>query len=195
MVMKRVVTVDLNGMSFNFDEDAYDALRAYLRRAEAQLAADPGRAEVMADLERSIAEKCQMFVHATKNVVTADEMQGVLAQIGMVDPHSADAGAQESQHTFASSANDRPLVQIRDGAMISGVCNGFAARFGIDVTIVRVIFVVLALATSGAFVFVYIAMMFLIPYDTNIERLNDQSIPGFMFKFVTHMKRKLAGTG
>jgi phage shock protein PspC (stress-responsive transcriptional regulator) len=194
--MKRVVTVDLNGMSFNLDEDAYDALRSYLRRADAQLASDPGRTEVMADLERSIAEKCQVFVDATKNVVTAEEMQSVLAQIGTVDPHSADTeGTRESQRTFGSSTNDRPLVQVRDGAMISGVCNGFAARFGIDVTIVRVIFIVLAIATSGAFVFVYIAMMFLIPYDTNIERLNDQSVAGFMFKFVTQMKRKLAGTG
>ena len=193
--MKRVVTVDLNGMSFNFDEDAYDALRAYLRRAEARLAGDPGRAEVMADLERSIAEKCQMFVHATKDVVTAEEVQSVLVQIGMVDPHAAEAGARESNQGFDSTLTDHPLVQVREGAMISGVCNGLAARFGIDVTIVRVIFVVLALATSGAFVFVYLAMMFLIPYDTNIEKLNDQSVPGFMFKFVTQMKSKLAGAG
>jgi phage shock protein PspC (stress-responsive transcriptional regulator) len=192
-VMKRVVTVDLNGMSFNFDEDAYDALRAYLRRAEAQLAADPGRAEVIADLERSIAEKCQAFVHATKNVVAADELRSVLAQIGTIDTHAADEqeqGARESSGTFGS---DRPLVQIREGAMISGVCTGLAARFGIDVTIVRVIFIVLALVTSGAFVLVYIAMMFLIPYDTNIEKVNDQSVPGFMFKLVTQMKRKVAG--
>jgi hypothetical protein len=44
-------------------------------------------------------------------------------------------------------------------------------------------------------VLVYIAMMFLIPYDTNIEKINDQSLPGFMFKLVTQTKRKFAGTG
>jgi phage shock protein PspC (stress-responsive transcriptional regulator) len=191
--MKRVVTVDLNGMSFNFDEDAYDALRAYLRRAESQLAADPGRAEVIADLERSIAEKCQAFVHATKNVIAADELRSVLAQIGTVDPHADDEQAQTRREGFADGDIDRRLVQIREGAMISGVCTGLAARFGIDVTIVRVFFIVLAIATSGAFVLVYIAMMFLIPYDTNIEKVNDQSVPGFMFKFVTQMKRKVAG--
>jgi phage shock protein PspC (stress-responsive transcriptional regulator) len=190
--MKRVVTVDLNGMSFNFDEDAYELLRAYLRRAESQLATDPGRSEVIADLERSIAEKCQAFVHATKNVVSADELRTVLAEIGTVDARTSDEQAQTSRESFASAGSDRPLVQIREGAMISGVCAGFAARFGIDVTIVRVIFIVLAIATSGAFVLVYIAMMFLIPYDTNIEKVNDQSVPGFMFKFVTQMKRKVA---
>jgi phage shock protein PspC (stress-responsive transcriptional regulator) len=191
--MKRVVTVDLNGMSFNFDEDAYEGLRAYLRRAESQLATDPGRAEVIADLERSIAEKCHAFVQPTKNVISADELRSVLAQIGTVDARTDHEQAQTSGESFASAGDHRPLVQIREGAMISGVCAGLAARFGIDVTIVRVIFIVLAIATSGAFVLVYIAMMFLIPYDTNIEKVNDQSVPGFMFKFVTQMKRKVAG--
>jgi phage shock protein PspC (stress-responsive transcriptional regulator) len=192
--MKRVVTVELNGVSFNFDEDAYDALRAYLRRAEAQLAGDPGRSEVIADLERSIAEKCQPFLHAQKNVVTADELRGVLAQIGGVEGHAEDAQSRGAQQSDAMN-DGRPLVQVRDGAMVSGVCNGLAARFGFDVTLIRVIFVVLAIATSGGFALIYIALMFLIPYDTNIEKINDQSLPGFMFKLVTQTKRKLAGTG
>jgi phage shock protein PspC (stress-responsive transcriptional regulator) len=191
--MKRVVTVELNGMSFHFDEDAYDALRAYLRRAEAQLAGDPGRAEVIADLERSIAEKCQPFVNAQKNVIAADELRGVLAQIGVVEGHAGEERAGDERASYTSDA--RPFVQVRDGAMVSGVCNGLAARLGLDVTLIRVIFVVLAIATSGAFVIVYIAMMFLVPYDTNIEKINDQSLPGFMFKLVTQTKRKLAGIG
>jgi phage shock protein PspC (stress-responsive transcriptional regulator) len=192
--MKRVVTIELNGMSFNLDEDAYDALRAYMRRAEAQLAADPGRAEVIADLERSIAEKCQPLVGPQKNVVTAEELRAVLAQIGVVEGAS-DAAQDRVAPESSALHGDRPLVQIREGAMVSGVCNGLAARFGIDVTILRVIFVVLAIATSGAFVLVYIALMFLMPYDTDIEKINDQSLPGFVFKLVTQTKRKLAGTG
>jgi phage shock protein PspC (stress-responsive transcriptional regulator) len=192
--MKRVVTVEINGMGFNLDEDAYDALRAYLQRAEAHLAGDPGRAEVLADIERSIAEKCQAFLHAQKNVVTAEELRSVLAQIGVVEGYGT-TGASDEQQGAAHSFEDPPLVQVRDGAMVSGVCNGLAARFGIDVTIIRVVFVILAIATSGAFVLVYIAMMFLIPYDTNLEKINDQSLPGFMFKLVTTTKRKWVGAG
>jgi len=187
--MKRVVTVELNGMSFNFDEDAYDALRAYLRRAEAQLVHDPGRAEVLLDLERSIAEKCQPFLHAQKNVVSAEELRSVLAQIGVVEGYGEESGGSGWQST--TSDDTRPFVQIREGAMVSGVCNGLAARFGMDVTLIRVIFIVLAIVTSGALVLVYIALMFVMPYDTNIEKVNDQSLPGFMFKLVTQTKRKL----
>lgn len=190
--MKRVVTINLNGMSFNLDEDAYDELRGYLRRAEAQLANDPGRAEVIADIERSIAEKCHGFVHAQKNVVTLDEVRSVLAQIGAVEGRAEEPSASFNDAGPRDPAS-KQLVQIRDGAMVSGICNGLGPYFGIDVLIVRVIVIVLAIATSGGFILVYAAMMFLIPYDTYIEKINDQSLPGFMFKFVTQTKRKFAG--
>ena len=35
--MHTVVTINLNDQAYQFDEDAYDALRAYLGRAEGQL--------------------------------------------------------------------------------------------------------------------------------------------------------------
>ena len=188
--MKRVVTVSLNGMSFNFDEDAYEELRRYLKRAQAQLESDPGRGEILADVERSIAEKCQRVLNAQKNVVTLEEVRAVLAEIGVVDGRGDEWQAEE----IAGDTHARTLVQIREGAMVSGICNGLAAYFGMDVTLIRVIFVVLAIVSSGLFVLLYGVMMFLIPYDTYVEKVNDQSLPGFMFKFVSQMKRKLAGT-
>jgi phage shock protein PspC (stress-responsive transcriptional regulator) len=191
--MKRVVTVNLSGMSFNFDEDAYDELRSYLKRAEARLANDPGRAEVLADLERSIGEKCQGVLHAQKDVVTLAEIRAVIEQIGVVD-QADDWQAQDSTQGIAGDHPRKQLLQIREGAMVSGVCNGLGVHFGVDVTIVRVIFVVLAILTSGLFILIYTVMMFIIPYDTNVERINDQSLPGFMFKLVTQTKRKLEGT-
>ena len=190
--MKRVVTVNLHGLSFNFDEDAYEELRAYLQRAGAQLAADPGRTEVLADLERSVAEKCQRYLSPQKDVVTLDEVRAVLAEIGVVESRAD--GWQASESTPFASAAGKRLYQVREGAMVSGICNGLSRYLGIDVTLLRVIFVVLAVGTSGGFVILYLVMMFLIPFDNDVEKVNDQSLPGFMFKFVTQMKRKLAGS-
>src|ERR1043165_7410963 len=143
--MKRVVTVNLNNTSFAFDEDAYDELRRYLARAEAQLAHDPGRVEVIADLEQSIAEKCHGYLSPQKNVITLEETRAVLAQIGVVEGRNEER-AYDGGATFGSSSatGAKQLVQIREGALISGVCNGVAAHFGLDVTLMRVIFVVLA---------------------------------------------------
>lgn len=183
--MKRVVTVELDGSIFDLHEDAYNELRRYLRRAEARAAAHPERKAVMADLERSIAQRLQPRHVSPKSVISFEAMRNVLVQV------DADC-AWTGEASRGGATDDRMLVQVREGAMVSGVCKGLAVRFGIDVTIVRVIFIVLAVVTSGGFVLAYVAMMLLIPYDSDVERIDDQSLPGFMFKLVTRTKRKLA---
>lgn len=52
--MHKVVTINLNGHAYQFDEDAYDAIRGYLGRAESRLRDNPDRIEILADLEQAI---------------------------------------------------------------------------------------------------------------------------------------------
>ena len=47
--------------------------------------------------------------------------------------------------------------------MVGGVCNGLAAYFHIDVTIVRAVCLLAALLTKGFAIMAYIALMFIIP--------------------------------
>ena len=51
----------------------------------------------------------------------------------------------------------RALVRSRDGRMLAGVCAGVAGYFGLDVTLVRVIWAVVAVLTGGAGVLAYLA--------------------------------------
>ncbi len=55
------------------------------------------------------------------------------------------------------------LVRSRKGRMVAGVCAGIADYLGADVTLVRVIVVVLALVTGGAGVLAYLVAWALIP--------------------------------
>jgi phage shock protein PspC (stress-responsive transcriptional regulator) len=64
----------------------------------------------------------------------------------------------------------RRLYQIRDGAVISGVCKGLAAYLNIDVAVIRVLFVVLAIVTGGAWILVYLVMMFVVPFAQTSEQ-------------------------
>jgi phage shock protein PspC (stress-responsive transcriptional regulator) len=54
--------------------------------------------------------------------------------------------------------------------MISGVCKGLAAYLDIDVSIVRMLFIVLVILTGGAWILVYLVMMFVIPYAQTSEQ-------------------------
>jgi phage shock protein PspC (stress-responsive transcriptional regulator) len=192
--MQRVISINLNGNAYQLDEIGYNALFAYLDGAETQLQNNPDRAEIMADLEQAVAEKCSTYLGPHKTVVTAAEVDRIIAQMGPVDggtggaasgaaatgaANAADGGGQAaggSENTTSGSATGRGkgrtdthgaarrLYQIREGAMISGVCNGLAIYFAIDVTLVRIIFVLLAVLTHGGFAVAYLVMMWLIPH-------------------------------
>ena len=53
------------------------------------------------------------------------------------------------------------LVRPRQGRVIAGVCAGLAARFGISVTLIRVVFVIFALTSVGELV--YLLLWVVIP--------------------------------
>lgn len=55
------------------------------------------------------------------------------------------------------------LMRPRDGRMLAGVCAGVADYFGLDVTLVRVIWAVLAVITGGAGILAYLVAWILIP--------------------------------
>jgi phage shock protein PspC (stress-responsive transcriptional regulator) len=71
-----------------------------------------------------------------------------------------------------------PLRRAYEGRLIAGVCAGLADYLAIDVTLVRVAFVVLAFA-GGAAVPAYLACLLLIP-----EEGSDQSIAGSLLDAV-----------
>jgi phage shock protein PspC (stress-responsive transcriptional regulator) len=169
MNMQKVITINLNGNAYQLDESGYAALVGYLDGAARQLADNPDRAEIVADLEQAIADKCRAFLGPHKTVVSAAEVDQIIREMGPVDgdagataPHGDPAAARSSAGTGGAAA-PRRLYVIHEGAMLAGVCNGLAAYLGIDVTIVRIVFVVLALITKGGFGLIYLAMAFIIP--------------------------------
>ena len=73
--MQKVITINLNGNAYQLDERGYDALHAYLQHADAQLGGNPDKAEIIRDLEQSIAEKCLRFLGPGKSVVSTVEVE------------------------------------------------------------------------------------------------------------------------
>jgi phage shock protein C len=59
----------------------------------------------------------------------------------------------------------RRLTRSRDSKVISGVAGGVGHYFGIDPVIVRVALVVLVLTTSGVFLLLYAAAVFIVPKE------------------------------
>jgi phage shock protein C len=60
----------------------------------------------------------------------------------------------------------KTLVRSRNDRMVAGVCAGVARYFGIDVTMVRVILVVVCLITGGAGILAYLVAWAIIPEES-----------------------------
>ena len=61
------------------------------------------------------------------------------------------------------SNGSKVLMRARDGRMLAGVCAGVADYFGLDVTLVRVIWAVVSVITGGAGVLAYLVAWIIIP--------------------------------
>ena len=173
--MQKVISINLNGNAYQLDESGYDVLREYLARADRELAANPDRAEIMADLEQAIADKCQKFLGPHKSVVNAGEVEQIVKEMGPInaavgeDPSGASDPAGGGKKAPPSEPPQKRLYRNPEGAMIAGVCNGLATYFGIDVTVVRVLFVVAAVLSKGVGFIMYVVMMIIVPEARTAE--------------------------
>jgi len=156
--MNKVEQVNLSGRAYQLEERAYEQLVHYLASARRKLADDPDQEEVMRDFEQAVAEKCDALLTEHKNVITADEMKQIIASMGPVE---ASEGAEERK--AAQDPVQKRLYILQEGSMIGGVCNGLASYLNIDVTVIRLIFVILAFATSGGWVLVYLLLLIVLP--------------------------------
>lgn len=161
--MKRIsVTVSLNSSTLQFDEAAYARLEQYLAESASLLEGDPDPQEILNDLEQAVADQCTRRMAADQTVVTLAQLAPALEEIGTVQV-PGDGTAPEPLRDAARDAA-RPLRQVSEGAVVSGVCQGLARYFALDVTLLRVIAVLLLLGTGGGMFFVYLALMLLMPY-------------------------------
>lgn len=64
--------------------------------------------------------------------------------------------------------NEKRLVRIEEGRMIAGVCSGLGAYLGIDPTVVRLIFVLLAVFGGGGLL-IYLILWLIMPLGMPAE--------------------------
>ncbi len=60
---------------------------------------------------------------------------------------------------------EKKLRRSRSQKMIAGVCAGLADYFGLDATLLRVVYALLTVFTAFAGVLVYLILWLIIPYD------------------------------
>lgn len=63
--------------------------------------------------------------------------------------------------------SEKRLTRVEDGRMIAGVCAGLANYLGVDATVVRLVFVLLALFAAGG-VLLYLILWLIMPMEQGV---------------------------
>lgn len=171
--MKKTLTVNLNGIVFHIDEDAYQLLDSYLTNLRIHFSREEGSDEIMSDFEARISELLNERIRLGFNVITIEHVEEVIQRMGKPEELFAgeekNAGSEFSATTEPTAgASDRKfrkrLMRDPDDKMLGGVASGLAAYFGIDTTLLRLVMILLLIVSMTVPVtIIYIVLWLVLP--------------------------------
>jgi len=157
--MKITVSINIGGMAFHIDEDAYAELKVYLRSLDRYFARESSSAEIMADIEARVADLLKSRLSDNKQVITIVDVREVITILGTPEDISDDSG---TGHDRLASTVYRRMYRDPDNRIIAGVSSGMAAYWRIDPWIVRVIFIIISLP-GGLGILIYLILWIVLP--------------------------------
>ena len=80
--MNKTVTVNIGGIVFHIDENAYERFKQYLESIRVHFTGSDGRDEIMQDIESRIAEMFQDRIKDQKQVITLVDVEEVTVLMG-----------------------------------------------------------------------------------------------------------------
>lgn len=180
--MKKTINVAIGGCSFTIDEDAYNTLNDYLERFKKALDNTSTSADVMDELEGRIADLLKGKLGG-REVVDNRMTQEVIAGLGFPQGYNPEADEQEdgqASQTEEQTSYERPVRKLfrdTDDRKIAGVCSGLALFLGVDVTLIRVLFLVALICGSAGF-WIYLVIWIAAPEArTAAEKCELRGIP------------------
>ncbi len=179
--MKRVEAININGIVFSIDDDAYAKLSIYLDALSSYFEDEQGGREIIADIEARIAELFAERSGGTGQVVNIADVAQVIETLGTPeDIAGADSDTNMEETSPRPRQAEKPthrLYRDPDHRYLGGVCAGISAWLGINPAILRLVFI-LATFFYGSSVVVYCILWIIIPIaKTTAQKLEMRGEP------------------
>lgn len=161
--MNKTININLAGMFFHIDEDAYAKLQRYLDAIKRSFSTTQGRDEIIADIEARIAELFLEKMQNDRQVMGMAEVDHVISIMGQPEDYLTDDDIFEDQpKQTINQTSSKKLYRDIDNKYIGGVCSGIGHYIGLEAIWVRIIFILIAFSTGFGFL-AYILLWILVP--------------------------------
>ncbi len=165
--MKKTFPANINGSIFYIDEDAYELLNNYLNQLSLAFPRQEGK-EIISDIEARIAELLNDMMSSNSRVVTLNDINAIIEQMGKpsdltedsedsVIPENSNANTTSGKNEdttpppFSNPAPAAPackrLYRDERNKVFGGVISGLATYLGWNVSIMRLLCVVLCVCS------------------------------------------------
>jgi phage shock protein PspC (stress-responsive transcriptional regulator) len=195
-MMKKAVKINLGGVIFHIDEDAYEELKRYLNSVGLFFDRREGK-EIIDDIETRIAELFQSRISTLDQVITINHVSEVIEIMGK--PSDFAGEAEDSDLLTGRLENKqirsgRRLYRDPEGSVLGGVCSGLGVYFGINPLWIRILFIILLIAGYGTWALVYIILWIAVPRAVTIsQRLEMRGEPVTVSNIERSIKEEYEG--
>ena len=169
--MKKTYNINLGGIVFHIDEDAYELLDKYLSNLRIHFSKEEGAEEIVHDMELRISELFSERLNEKKQVITLKDVEEIIAQMGKPEEFSDDT-TQDTNEYIKEEKTPKRLFRDPDNKVIGGVCSGISAYLNWDVTLVRLVLLAFVFFVQGAILAYIIAWIIIPEATTATEKLS-----------------------
>ena len=190
--MNKTININLSGIIFHLDEDAYNLFKSYLTEVKNALESQEGREEIILDIEARIAELFAVRLEQSRHeVITIDDVNFICDTLGAPNDFKEE---EESNKTHQKETKSKKrLFRNPDEKVIGGVSSGIGAYFGVSMIWIRVIFLLL-LFTTGIGFLSYVILWAAIPQaKTTAQKLQMKGEPVNLSNIEKSVKEELNG--
>ncbi len=174
--MHKTISINIGGMFFQIDEQAYMILEAYLESLKIHFATTEGKEEIIQDIEARIAEIFQTKIEAGQVLISqqiVDETINILGKPRDMDNRDSE---QESKQETKKTTKKR-LFRDEDNHVLGGVCSGLGHYLDVDPVWFRLGFVI-GLIFFASSILVYLVLWIIIPRAMSMEdKMNMKGSP------------------
>jgi phage shock protein PspC (stress-responsive transcriptional regulator)/uncharacterized membrane protein len=173
--MNKILNINLGGYALTIDDDAYEYLQAYLESIRRRFRESDGRDEILSDIEARLGELISQSM-GNRTIVMLPDVEAAIEIMGKPEDFGGESTETNTTNTTGKSQSrtntatgptvktGKRLFRDEEDAVVSGVCSGLSAYFGIsDPVWMRLIFVLLVFLSFGFWMPAYILLWILVP--------------------------------
>ena len=164
--MKKSININIAGIVFQIDDDAFEKLRSYLQEVNVRFRQISGGHEALDDFEARVAEIFQSRRGLT-GIITMADVDEMISVMGR--PEDMADGYEEEIPEEPGYTSQRRLYRSQDERILAGVAGGIGNYLNVDPVWIRLLFIVFTFFYGFAF-WVYIALWIALPVADSEKR-------------------------